>query len=98
MTGAAVVGVAAVGVGVGVGVGGGVLSVGVGGVGAGGGASDISTASTVFSVIRTTCCANPELMAHHSKPCNNTTSARLANSLRGERWRAAYVEEGAGET
>jgi hypothetical protein len=44
--------------------GGGVLG---GGVGAGGGASVISTASTVFSVMRTTSRAKPLEMAHTSK-------------------------------
>ena len=81
MTGVVGVGEGAAGVGV--------LGGGVCGVGAGGGASDISTASTVFSVMRTTWRAKPELMAHHNKPCNSTTSARLVKCLRGERWRAA---------
>ncbi len=66
------------------GLGGGVL-----GGGEGGGASDINTASTVFSVMRTTLRASPEEMAHSSKRCSTTTSAIPVKCLRGERWRAA---------
>ena len=65
--------------------GGGVLGAGVGG----GGASDTSTASTVFSVMRTTLRAKPDEMAQSNRPCNTTTKAMPLRCLRGERWRAA---------
>ena len=61
MAGAVLVGAGGGGAGV---LGGGVFG---GGVGAGGGASVISTASTVFSVMRTTSRAKPLEMAHSSK-------------------------------
>ena len=53
----------------------GVLGGGVLGAGAGGGASVISTASTVFSVMRTTLRAKPDEIAHNNKACNASTSA-----------------------
>ena len=56
-----------------------------GGVGAGGGASVMSTASTVFSVIRTTLRAKPEAMAHSNNACNKTTQTMPVRCLRGER-------------
>jgi len=62
---------------------------GVLGAGAGGGASDMSTASTVFSVMRTTLRAKPDVMAHNSTRCSTTTSAMPMRCLRGERWRVA---------
>ena len=64
MAGAGLVG-AGVG-GVGVWAGGGVLGGGEGGVGVGGTASVNNTASTVFSVRRTTWRAKPDEMAHNS--------------------------------
>ena len=67
----------------------GVLGGGVLGAGAGGGASDTNTASTVFSVIRTTLRAKPEAMAHNSKACSTTTSEMPMKCLRCWRWRAA---------
>ncbi|WP_310628253.1 hypothetical protein, partial [Limnohabitans sp.] len=66
------------------GLGGGALGGGAGGV-----ASDINTASTVFSVMRTTLRAKPEAMAHSSKRCSTSTSAMPVKCLRVERWRAA---------
>jgi hypothetical protein len=63
-----------------------------GGVGAGGGASVINTASTVFSVIRTTWRAKPDEIAHSNKACNKTTRPMPVKCLRGERCRAAYGE------
>ena len=56
-----------------------------GGVGAGGGASVMSTASTVFSVIRTTLRAKPEAMAQSSNACNKITKPMPVRCLRGER-------------
>ena len=84
MAGAVLVGAGGGGAGV---LGGGVLGGGVlgGGVGAGGGASVINTASTVFSVMRTTFRANPEAMAHSSNACKSTTKPMLVRCLRGER-------------
>ena len=67
----------------------GVFGGGVLGAGAGGGASVISTASTVFSVMRTTLRAKPDEMAHSSKACNSTTKPMPVRCLRGVRWRAA---------
>ena len=58
---------------------------GVLGAGAGGGASDISTASTVFSVILTTLRAKPEAMAHNNNACNKITKPMPVRCLRGER-------------
>lgn len=63
----------------------GVLGGGVFGAGAGGGASDISTASTVFSVILTTLRAKPEAMAHNNNACNKITKPMPVRCLRGER-------------
>jgi hypothetical protein len=63
----------------------GVLGGGVLGAGAGGGASDISTASTVFSVILTTLRAKPEAMAHNNNACNKITKPMPVRCLRGER-------------
>lgn len=83
MTGAVLVGAGGGGAGV---FGGGVLGVGAG---AGGGASVINTASTVFSVMRTTLRAKPDEMAHSKSACNNTTKPMPVRCLRGERWRAA---------
>ena len=72
-----------------VGAGGGGAGVFWGGVwgatGVGGGASDISTASTVFSVMRTTLRAKPEEIAHSNKPCKSTTKPMPVRCLRGER-------------
>ena len=82
MAGAALVGAGGGGVGVGV-LGGGVLGVGAGA--GGGGASVSSTASTVFSVMRTTFLAKPELIAHNSKACKSTTRPTPVTCLRGER-------------
>ena len=79
MAGAVLVGAGGGGAGV---VGGGVLG---GGVGAGGGASVISTASTVFSVMRTTSRAKPLEMAHTSKARSSTTKPMPVRCLRGER-------------
>ena len=79
MAGAVLVGAGGGGAGV---FGGGVLG---GGVGAGGGASDINTASTVFSVMRTTLRAKPDEIAHSSKACNSTTKLMPVRCLRGER-------------
>jgi hypothetical protein len=67
--------------------GGGVFGAGAG-VG-GGGASVIKTASTVFSVMRTTLRAKPEEMAQSNRACRTTTPAMPAKCLRGERCRAA---------
>ena len=68
----------------------GVLGGGVlGAAGAGGGASDINTASTVLSAIRTTWRAKPDVIAHSSKACNSTTKPMPVRCLRGVRWRAA---------
>ena len=78
MVGAVLVGAGGGGAGV---LGGGVL----GATGAGGGASDISTASTVFSVMRTTLRANPEAMAHNNNACNKITKPMPVRCLRGER-------------
>lgn len=58
---------------------------GILGAGAGGGASDISTASTVFSVMCTTLRAKPEEMAHSNNTCNSTTKPMPVRCLRGER-------------
>ena len=66
--------------------GGGVLG---GGAGVGGGASVINTASTVFSVIRTTLRAKPDEIAHNKRTCNSTTKAMPVKCLRGERCRVA---------
>lgn len=77
MAGAVLVGAGGGGAGV---FGGGVL-----GAGAGGGASDISTASTVFSVILTTLRARPEAMAHNNNACNKITKPMPVRCLRGER-------------
>ena len=77
MAGAVLVGTGGGGAGV---FGGGVL-----GAGAGGGASDISTASTVFSVILTTLRAKPEAMAHNNNACNKITKPMPVRCLRGER-------------
>ena len=82
MAGAVLVGAGGGGAGV---LGGGVL----GAAGAGGGASDINTASTVFSVMRTTLRAKPDEMAHSNNACNSTTKPMPVRCLRGERWRAA---------
>ena len=80
MAGAALVGAGGGGAGV---LGGGVLGVGAGA--GGGGASVSNTASTVFSVRRTTFLAKPELIAHKSKTCNSTTRPTPVRCLRGER-------------
>jgi hypothetical protein len=64
MAGAVLVGAGAGGVGVWAG--GGVLGGGEGCVGVGGAASVNNTASTVFSVMRTTCRAKPDEIAHNS--------------------------------
>ena len=85
IAGAALVGAGVGAAGAGV-FGGGVLG---GGAGAGGGASDINTASTVLSAMRTTFFAKPEEMAHNSNKCSTTTSAIPVRCLRGVRWRAA---------
>ena len=88
MAGAVLVGA---GGGAGVGVwGGGGLGVGTGagmggGAGLGGGASDINTASTVFSVKRTTCLAKPEVIAHSNSACKSTTKPMPVRCLRGAR-------------
>ena len=79
MAGAVLVGAGGGGVGV---LGGGVFG---GGVGAGGGASVISTASTVFSAMRTTLRAKPDEMAHNKSTCNNTARPIPVKCLRGER-------------
>ena len=63
----------------------GVLGGGVLGAGAGGGASVINTASTVFSVMRTTLRAKPDEIAHNKSTCNNTTRPMPVKCLRGER-------------
>jgi hypothetical protein len=81
MAGAVLVGAGGGGAGV---FGGGVL-----GAGAGGGASDINTASTVFSVMRTTLRAKPDEMAQNKSACNSTTRPMPVRCLREERWRAA---------
>ncbi len=78
MAGAVLVGAGGGGAGV---LGGGV----VGTARAGGGASDINTASTVFSVMRTTLRAKPDEIAHNNKACNSTTSPMPVKCLRGER-------------
>ncbi len=57
----------------------------LGATGVGGGASDISTASTVFSVMRTTLRAKPDEMAHNSNACNSTTQPMPVRCLRGVR-------------
>jgi hypothetical protein len=82
MAGAVLVGTGGGGAGV---FGGGVL-----GAGAGGGASDINTASTVFSVMRTTLRAKPEEIAQSISTCSTTTRPMPVRCLLGERWRAAY--------
>lgn len=82
MAGAVLVGAGGGGAGVGV------LGVGAWGVGAGaggGGASVINTASTVFSVKRTTCLAKPEVIAHSSSVCKSTTKPMPVRFVRGER-------------
>jgi len=79
MAGAVLVGAGGGGAGV---LGGGVLG---GGVGAGGGASVINTASTVFSVMRTTWRAKPDEIAHNSNACKSTTKPMPVRCLRGER-------------
>lgn len=85
MAGAVLVGAGGGGAGVGV-CGGGVLGVGMGaGAGLGGGASVINTASTVFSVKRTTCLAKPEVIAHSNNACKSTTKAMPVRCLRGAR-------------
>lgn len=78
MAGAVLVGAGGGGAGV---FGGGVL----GAAGAGGGASDISTASTVFSLKRTTLRASPEEIAHNSNACNTMTQPMPTRCLRGVR-------------
>ncbi len=78
IAGAVLVGAGGGGTGV---LGGGVL----GATGVGGGASDMSTASTVFSVMCTTRRARPEEIAHSSKPCKSTTKPMPVRCLRGER-------------
>ncbi len=78
MAGAVLVGAGGGGAGV---LGGGVL----GAVGAGGGASDINTASTVLSAMRTTWRAKPDAIAHNKSACNSTTSPMPVRCLRGER-------------
>lgn len=83
ITGVAEVGVGAAGVGV---LGGGVFGACCG---AGGGASDNSSASTVFSVIRTTWRASPELMAHNNSACSAMTKPMLVKCCLGARWRCA---------
>ena len=70
--------------------GGGVFGVGVGG----GGASVINTASTVFSVMRTTLRAKPVEIAQSNSACRASTHAIPARCLRGERCRAAYGDAG----
>ena len=80
MAGAVLLGAGGGGAGVGVLGGCGVL-----GVGAGGGASVIKTASTVFSVMRTTWRAKPDEIAHNNKACNSTTRPMPVKCLRGER-------------
>ncbi len=85
MAGAVLVGTGGGGAGVGV-WGGGGLGVGMGaGAGLGGGASVINTASTVFSVKRTTCLAKPEVIAHSNNACKSTTKAMPVRCLRGAR-------------
>ena len=85
MAGAVLVGAGGGGAGVGV-WGGGVLGVGMGaGAGLGGGASVINTASTVFSVKRTTCLAKPEVIAHSNSACKSTTKPMPVRCLRGAR-------------
>lgn len=88
MAGAVLVG--AGGGGAGVFGGGGVFGAGVGG----GGASVIKTASTVFSVMRTTLRAKPEEIAQSSSACKTSTHAIPTRCLRGERCRAAYGDAG----
>ena len=83
MAGAGLAGAGGGGAGVGI-LGGGVLGVGAGG-GGGGGASVINTASTVFSVIRTTCLAKPDVIAHSNTACNSTTNPMPVRCLRGAR-------------
>ena len=78
MVGAALVGAGGGGAGV---LGGGILGEGAGG----GGASVINTASTVFSVMRTTFRAKPEVIAHSSNACNSTTKPMPVRCLRGAR-------------
>ncbi len=78
MAGAALVGAGGGGAGV---LGGGVL----GAAGTGGGASDINTASTVFSVIRTTLRAKPDAIAHSNSACKSNTNPMPVRCLRGER-------------
>ena len=67
----------------------GVLGGGVFGAGAGGGASDINTASTEFSVMRTTLRAKPDEIAHSSKACSTNTSAMPRVWRRNPRCREA---------
>ncbi len=78
MAGAVLVGAGGGGAGV---FGGGVFGAGVGG----GGASVINTASTVFSVMRTTLRAKPDEMAHNNSTCRSTTKPMPVRCLRGER-------------
>ena len=85
MAGAVLVGAGGGGAGVGV-WGGGDLGVGMGaGAGLGSGASVINTASTVFSVKRTTCLAKPEVIAHSNSACKDSTKKMLVRCLRGAR-------------
>jgi len=78
MAGAVLVGAGGGGAGV---LGGGVF----GAAGAGGGASDINTASTVFSLRRTTLRARPDEMAHSNNACETTTQPMPIRCLRGVR-------------
>lgn len=79
MAGAVLVGAGGGGVGV---LGGGVFG---GGVGVGGGASVINTASTVFSVMRTTWRAKPEAMPQSNNACKTITKTIPVRCLRGAR-------------
>lgn len=81
MAGAVLVGAGGGGAGVGV-LGGGVWAVGAGA--GGGGASVINTASTVFSVKRTTFLAKPEVIAQSNSACKSTTKPMPVRFLRGE--------------
>lgn len=83
MAGAVLVGAGGGGAGVGI-LGGGLLGVGAGASG-GGGASVINTASTVFSVKRSTCLPKPEVIAHSSSACKSTTKPMPVRFLRGLR-------------
>ena len=85
MAGAVLVGAGGGGASVGV-WGGGDLGVGMGaGADLGSGASVINTASTVFSVKRTTCLAKPEVIAHSNRACKDSTKKMLVRCLRGAR-------------